>query len=159
MTTRTLTTEENGLRVVTRELIGRDEITENYIRKAIAEAIYARYDVAKWIDLPPIVWGRVVEVSSIITQTVSLEETGDARWPENLVLPDPSNHPACVAFFDILLDSPNRYKTLLLKAVEAVNTDIPNPNGGQSANTSPSAPVSASELTTAKKGTETLAPA
>ena len=146
MTAYTLTTEENGLKVVARESLGKDSITANAIRYKIGEAIYPRYKLSKMTELNQSIWDTVIEVADIITQTVSLEETGDARWPENLVLPEPSNHAACVAFYDVLMDSPKRYKTLLLKAVEAVNADTPNLNGGQSGKESASAPVFASSL-------------
>lgn len=150
MEPRTVITEKYGLRVVTRELFGRDRAANTFVCAALMHAVYPRLGLKKAEDIPNAIYNVMGQVAQIIVQTVSLEEVegSEAHWPDGLVLPSTSNYPACVAFYDALMDLPDRYMALLLEGVKAVNADVPNLNGGKGVKVSPNAPVSALKLET-----------
>jgi hypothetical protein len=151
MDPRTVITEKYGLRVVTRELFGRDRATETFVAASILNAVYPRLGLKSASETPNAVYNVVMEAARIIVQTVSLEEVEDseAHWPDSLVLPNTADYPACVAFYDSLMDLPARYMDFLSEGVKAINADVPNLNGGKAAKKSPSAPASALKLTVA----------
>lgn len=138
MEARTVTTsnQKGDLKVVTRELFGKDRVTDSYIRAWITNAVYPRYGWKKAADIENAVYNTIIEVAEIIVQTVSLE--GD--W-HGLVLPSPSDQAACIAFYDALAEMPDRYTALLLQGVRAANKEPENPTGSSSGTTSQSAPV------------------
>jgi hypothetical protein len=130
MDTRTTRTEKTldgkPLVAVTRELYGKDRITDAFVRSFIATAIYPRYGHKNAGEIQNAVYNTVISVAEIIVQTVSLE--GD--WPEGLILPDVTDKRACALFYDKLMELPDRYMEFLMDAVVEANTEPdPNPTG------------------------------
>lgn len=131
MTPRTTKTERTidgkELAVVARELYGKDRITDAQVRNRITEGVYKQFGYKSPTEMEQAVYNTIIAAAEIIIQVISLE--GD--WPVNLILPDPGDQRACVAFYNALMDLQDRYTVFLLHAIREADKDLPNPTGGQ----------------------------
>lgn len=140
-----ITHEDNGLKVVMRELTGADVLDRGSFVRNLALSIatpLGKVNAKGDIDLSDRIWRRIGHIVDVVQQTVSFEGEGAFDIPSKDA-PDED----VFDFYTFLTGRPGLYVEFFQAALKKVNADpAPNPNGASTEKPSVNAPQPDSEL-------------
>lgn len=135
MAARQITHEANGLKAVLREKLGSDVLDASIVHNVLAEYIAKQIKVKDISKLPTRFWSRILFVTNIMQQTVSLE--GDDRFDIPTI---DASEEDMADFYEFLMGRSEETINFFRDGFRKFDTD-PNLIGASSESTSAGAPV------------------